>query len=239
MNQVATGRVPAGVWTAVLLAVAMVGAGAAPTTSLDETDLGASARHAEPGPARLPAPTAPGIRQTDRLLLPEISNGNKNLDLLLELQGRPGEEPRQAATRSAEASAVAAALTDLRAKAVERTKPQAPAADQFAARPLGLPLEGLGANEADVRSAALPRERREWTSQLGGSTGSTDSRIDAYRPADRESGANRAEFTDDNLFRRLPKEVVAYLRENRYWMLGALAVVTVLGAALKPFVRRT
>ena len=81
-------------------------------------------------------------------------------------------------------------------------------------------------------------ERREWTHQLGGGAGSTDSRRDAYRSDDRESNAIRGAYSEDNRLRRLPQEVVAFLRENRLWLLGSIGLLVLLGAALKAFSRR-
>jgi len=234
-------------WAAALLAAAVSGAGAGPTTSLDDSELAAPSRSAEIGAtgatgsagalgAPSPrAPPAPGFRSTDRSLHPETSTGNKNLDLLLELQGRPGDEPRQVAPRSA---AAAAALADLRAKAAERPAPERTAGDQAAARPVVLPFEAIGTPDSHGRPAPPPTERREWTNQPGDGAASTDSRRDPYGSGDRESDASRRGDSDDNLLRRLPQEVIAFLRDNRYWLLGALAVAAVLGVAIKSYSRR-
>lgn len=231
-----------GAWAAALLAAAASGVGAAPTTHLDDSEVAAASRNAEMGVTavtRPRAPTAAGLRSTDQSLHPETSTGNKNLDLLLELQGRLGEEPRHVAPRSAAAaSAAAAALAGLRAVAAERPAQQRPAADQAATRPVVLPFEGLGTPDGPGRSAPPPTERREWTHQLGGGAGSTDRSRDAYRTDDRESNAIRGAYSDDNRLRRLPQEVIAFLRENRSWLLGALAVAAVLGVAIKSFSRR-
>ena len=234
-----------GAWAAAVLAAVVSGVGAAPTTQLDDSEVAAPSRNAEMGVAgvtgftRPRAATAAGLRSTDWSLHPETSTGNKNLDLLLELQGRPGEEPRQVAPRSAAAaSAAAAALAGLRAEAAERLAQQRPAADQAAARPVVLPFEGMGMADGQGRSALPPTERREWTHQLGGGAGSTDSRRDAYRSDDRESNAIRGAYSEDNRLRRLPQEVVAFLRENRLWLLGSIGLLVLLGAALKAFSRR-
>ena len=233
---------------AALLAAAVSGAGAAPTTNMDDSDVAAPSRSAEigatgatgaAGATRPRALTAPGLRSTDRSLHPETSTGNKNLDLLLELQGRPGDEPRQLTPRSAAAaSAAAAALADWRAKAAERPAPERPVGDQAAARPVVLPFEAIGTPDSHGRPAPPPTERREWTHQLGGGAGSTDSRRDPYGSGDRESDASQRGYSDDHPLRRLPQEVIAFLRDNRYWLLGALAAAAVLGAAIKSYSRR-
>ena len=239
MNQIATWRAVPGGWAAALLAAAVSGVGAAPTTHLEESDVATPSRNAEIGVARSRAPTAPGFRSTDRSLYPETSTGNKNLDLLLELQGRPGEEPRQVAPRpSAPRSTAAAALADLRAKAAEQPAQERPAADRAAARPVVLPFEAMGTPDGQGRLAAPLTERWEWTTQPGGGAGSSGSRRDAYRTGDRESDAIRGAYSDDNLLRRLPQEVIAFARQNRYWLLGALGVAAVLGVAIKSYSRR-
>lgn len=242
MNQVATRRVVPGAWAAALLAAVVSGVVAAPTTQLDDSEVAAPSRNAEMGVTGVTRPraaNAAGLWSTDQSLHPETSTGNKNLDLLLELQGRPGEEPRQVARRSAAAaSAAAAALAGLRAEAAERLAQQRPAADQAAARPVVLPFEGMGMADGQGRSALPPTERREWTHQLGGGAGSIDSRRDAYRSDDRESNAIRGAYSDDNRLRRLPQEVIAFLRENRFWVLGGIGLLLLLGAALKAYSRR-
>lgn len=234
MNHASIWRALPGAAAASLLATTVAGSIAAPTTSLDDAEV--PARNSGAPVARPLSPTMPGIRPAERA---ETPTGNKNLDLLLELQGRPGEEPRQVAPRSAAAaSAAAAALADLRSKAAERPAPARPAADPSTARPLGLPIEGVGTPDLVGRSAPPQVERREWSSQLRGSAGSTDNPRDPYRTGDRESDAMRGGYSDDNLLRRLPREVIIFVRENRYWLLGALGVVAVLGAAIKSFSRR-
>ena len=178
------------------------------------------------------APAVPGIRSTDRALQPETSTGNKNLDLLLELQDRPDEAARPAARRSA--SAAAAALADLRARATER-----PVADQPAARPVTPSFEGIGTLERDGLATLQPAERREWTGgPAGGGADSAYGKGDAYRADDRESDILRRGYSDDNLLRRLPKELIVFLRDNRYWLLGGLGVVALLGAAIRSYSRR-
>lgn len=239
MNKVATAGRLSTASAAALLAAALSGAGAAPTTSLDDSEIAGASRSAEvgataaTGATRSRALTAPGLGSIDRSLHPETSTGNKNLDLLLELQGRAGEERRQEAPRSA----AAAALADLRAKAAERPAPERPAEHQAAPRPVVLPFEAIGTPGGQGRLAPTPTERREWTNQLGDGAGGTDSRRDPYRTGDRESDAIRGGYSE-SLLRRLPQEAMAFLRENRYWLLGALGVAAVLGAALKSYSRR-
>ena len=207
------------------------GSGAALTTHLDDIDPLATARRTESSVVRPLTPAVPGIRSTDRALHPETSTGNKNLDLLLELQDRSGEAARPAAPRSA---AAAAALADLPARATER-----PAAEPATARPVMQPFEDMGAPQRDGSPTPQRAERREWTGgPAGGGAGSGYGKSDAYRTDDPESDILRRGHSDDNLLRRLPNELIALLRDNRYWLLGALGVAALLGAAHKAYSRR-
>lgn len=235
MAQLATWHSAPGAGVAALLLIIAAGSGAVPTTNLDDTDPLATARRTESSVVRPLAPAVPGVRSTDRALHPETSTGNKNLDLLLELQDQPGEAARPGAPRSAAAAAAAAAaLADLRARAAER-----PAADPPAARPVMQPLEGIGTLERDGPATQQRAERREWTGgPAGGGAGGAYGKSDAYRADDRESAILRRGYSDDDLLRRLPKEIIGFLRDNRYWLLGALGVVALLGAALKAYSRR-
>lgn len=193
----------------------------------------------EPGPAAgsLVPPTqgrpAIGAGGLPPSAAPETSTGNKNLDLLLELQAKAGEGGAMAAkgasaaatpASAAAAAAAAKALAALRAKAAE----QPPADDPRAppAQPLG--GGGLGLLDDDAKRGQ-PAERRAWSGQVGGGGGFD------YRDSSREpSSAGRA----DNPLLRLPMELIAYLRENRFWVLGCIGGLVLLGAALKAYSRR-
>lgn len=163
---------------------------------------------------------------------PEASTGNKNLDLLLDLQGKAGEPGVMAAkgaaatasaTPASAAAAVAAAkaLAALRAKAAEQ-----PPAEDTGAKP-ALPFGGgSGLLDEDVKRAQ-PAERREWSGQVG-SGGD-------HRDGPHES---RGSTLSDHPLLKLPMEVIAYLRENRFWVLGGIGLLVLLGAALKAYSRR-
>ena len=163
---------------------------------------------------------------------PETSTGNKNLDLLLELQAKAGEAGAMAAkgasaaatpASAAAAAAAAKALAALRAKAAE----QPPADDPRP--PPAQPLNGggLGLLDDDAKRGQ-PAERRAWSGHAGG--GGVD-----HRDSSREPGsAGQA----DNPLLRLPMELIAYLRENRFWVLGGIGGLVLLGAALKAYSRR-
>lgn len=230
---------PAGRAAGFVAAMALAAASlAAPVLSTDEGSADAETATGAVTPA-LDAPTQrPALSRSTRAIdIPEASTGNKNLDLLLELQGRPGEEAqRQASPASAAAaSAAAAALADLRRRAAQR-----PASDADAPKPVLQPFERMGTLEGDAR-AAQPTERREWTGRpagAGGGVGYGGGAGGGYGDGGRESASSRGGYDDDNLLRRLPREVLHFLRDNRYWLLGGLAVIGIIGAALQAYSRR-
>jgi hypothetical protein len=203
---------------------------AAPVLDTQEQGLSAGSVVA-PGKAR-PSVGAGGLAPS---AAPETSTGNKNLDLLLELQGKGGDvgdaglmagKGAAAAASPTPASAAAAAaaakaLAALRAKAAEQ--PPAEGAQPKPALPLG---GGLGLMDDDAKRAQ-PAERRDWSGQMGGGGGHRDAQ---HEPRD----AGRA----DHPLLKLPLEVIAYLRENRFWVLGGIGLLLLLGAALKAYSRR-
>ncbi|MBL8349622.1 MAG: hypothetical protein JNL87_04865 [Burkholderiaceae bacterium] len=215
---------------------------AAPVLATEEADTGAAVAEPLTAPIRTPS-TGPALgRSNGPVVVPEASTGNKNLDLLLELQGRPGEEDqRQAAPpTTAAASAAAAALADLRRRAAQK-----PAPEPDANKPAQQPLEGLGTLDSNAERAQPP-ERREWTGRPAGAGGGAGFGGGAgvgggdggYGDGGRESAGSRNGYEDDNLLRQLPRELMLFLRDNRYWLLGGLAVIGVIGAALQSYSRR-
>ena len=163
----------------------------------------------------------------------EVSTGNKNLDLLLELQGKVGEggvmNAKGAAatalpTPTSASAAAAQALAALRAKAAQQ--PTAEDARPRSALPL---VSGLGPLDEDAKRAQ-PAERREWSGQAGGGGGGGGQR-DGPRESSDDGHA-------DHPLLKLPMEVMAYLRENRSWVLGSIGLLLLLGAALKAYSRR-
>ena len=164
----------------------------------------------------------------------EVSTGNKNLDLLLELQGKVGEggvmTARGAAATAlptpvsaAAAAAAAQALAALRAKAA-----QPPPAEDTQPMPALALVSGLGQLDEDAKRAQ-PAERREWSGQAGGGGGG------GYRAGPHESSARGHA---DHPLLKLPMEVMAYLRENRFWVLGSIGFLVLSGVALKAYSRR-
>ena len=160
--------------------------------------------------------------------LPEASTGNKNLDLLLELQGRPDVEaqrPRSAASAAA-AAAAASALAELRAKAAQRPVPES-----GVDRPPAQPFDGVGMLGREERTSQPP-ERREWVGGPGNAGGQGGFGGGAGYDPVRSSGDG------DKLLQGPLREAILFLRENRYWVLGGLAALAAVGAALKAYSRR-
>lgn len=210
----------------------------APVLGGEESATPARPPEQAPPSAYLGVAPASSLRTLDRSLNPETSIGNKNFDLLLELKLGPGEGVRPAAPRlsAAAASAAAAELKLLRAKAAQRpaTRQDDEPADEAITRPR-LPLqsfEGLGTLHGDVRAGeSEPVLRREWSGQFNGG-GRGDA---AYGGS---GGAASAGQDVDNPLRRILHEVRQFLLEHGVTLLGAAGVIAVLGAALKAFSRR-
>ncbi|OGA99261.1 MAG: hypothetical protein A3E25_16775 [Burkholderiales bacterium RIFCSPHIGHO2_12_FULL_69_20] len=228
---------------AATLTVLGVAASAAPVLGHDDAD----SLHREPAlPAMQPGATPHATLPTmDRALSATTSTGNKNLDLLLELQGHPDAATRQAAPvrSAAAASAAAAELAALRAKAARRPtswqdtppRPETAERQQDQGPPVERPkpglqlFEGTGTALGDLRAApAVPR--REWVGQPSGSAGHFDT--------GRDAGAPRSGYDADNPVAQLLRDTVQFLRENRLWLLGTAGALAVLGAALKAYSRR-
>lgn len=162
---------------------------------------------------------------------PDASTGNKNLDLLLELQGKGGEQGAMTAKGAASAvptpASAAAAATAAKALAALRAKAaQQPAAEDTPPKPV-LPFVGGQGLLGDEARRTQPAERREWSGQVSGGGDHRDGPHEA-------SGSSHADHT----LLKLPMEVIAYLRENRFWVLGGVGVLLLLGAALKAYSRR-
>ena len=162
----------------------------------------------------------------------EVSTGNKNLDLLLELQGKVGEGDGIAAKGAAAAAAAtpasaAAAAAGAKALAALRAKAAQPQpAEDLRPKPALALGGGLVLPDEEAKRAQLG-ERRDWSGQMGSGSGHRD------RPHE-SSGPGH----DRHALLKLPMEVMAYLREKRFWVLGSIGLLVLLGAALKAFSRR-
>lgn len=168
------------------------------------------------------APTAGGTT-LDRALSVDTHAGQRNLGLLLEARGAddvPGDAGARRATALPQPARAAAAATAAGLTAVPGPTPGA-----------GLPE---------------PAVQREWLGAMPGaaadSPGLLATPVAAADGADLglpSSGGDAAHEIDPALRGALVRDTVAFLREHRYWLLGALAGVAVAVAGGQAWLRRT
>jgi len=173
-----------------------------------------------------------------------MSTGNKNLDLLLDMQGNNAMQQPAAGAQS-EAAVLRAAEEAKAARARLQALGHSPAAAN------GLPLlaaDPLRAQTPPAAPGAMPERapQREWIpppaggaggSALGGalsgltSGGGGSSNAGEDRP--RRFDPDLYQSDEDNLLRMLPADVRAFLRDNRYTLLaGAVLVALVAGIGM-------
>lgn len=156
-----------------------------------------------------------------------INTGNKNLDLLLELQDRAAVDPSAPGGARADESKAPA---DQRAPASQKPS------SEGAHKPALQSVEALATPEIAIRAApTVPR--RDWTAHPA-----TDEPFDAsprgYGGDGRSAGPSSDAVDDAEFLRRLPREVIEFLRQNSYWLLAGLAAAAAIGAGLKAYSRR-
>ena len=213
--------------------------------SLPEEAGGARATAGQP----MAAPSAGAALTTsmsilDKSMTPAATTGVDDLDLLLESanrQGRPDAEARRAAPISAAAaSAAAAELGVLRARAALLLR--SPAAIEQAERAelatrerQALPVQSLGeiGTWQGDRRAVEAAPVRLWS---GADEGGAERPV--MREPWREAGAPPATLDDDHPLKRLPREILEFLRDNRFELLGTVGVLAALAALLKLYSRR-
>lgn len=217
---------------------------AAPVTAISTAD----SRFVGEG---LPAVQAPANRALpssmsalDQSMTPEVRTGVGELDLLLQSAAQPNRpdapSQRTAPLSAAAASAAAAELAALRIKAAQlATSPEADSAADDANQRKALPLQtlgNLGTLQGDARAVA-PVQRREWMDapEGGGSGGGSGS---GWQEPRRSGAAAPTVLDDDHPLRRVPRETIEFLRENRYEMLGLGFLIVLLGGVIKLYSRR-
>ena len=186
----------------------------------------------------------------DKSMTPAATTGVDELDLLLESanrQGRPDAEARRAAPVSAAtASAAAAELGAQRARAArlarspaaveqaERAE-RAERAEQATRERQALPVRPLGeiGTWQGDRRAVEAAPVRLWS---GADVGGAERPV--LREPWREAGATPAPLDDDHPLKRLPRETLEFVRDNRFELLGAVGILAVLAALLKLYSRR-
>ena len=202
-----------------------------------------SAPDAPPGTAAAlgdaaPWGAAPPSRVLDKALTSTVSTGNKNLDLLLEMQrndaaaahqagpGRPGPAPASTAGTAAAKSLTASTLPQTSGPPDKSALSQSPLLGNDGA--LGA-LQKAAVSPPDWTGAGGPAGRAGMgAGAAGGLSGSADDR-QVNRPHDE---------TDDGSFRFWPRRARDFIRDNRAWLLGGMAGLLLLGAAAQAYSRR-
>lgn len=213
-------------WAAAVSTVLSLGARpveAAPVT-------GSQAEAAEPVAAARPAGAAP-TPTTGAGARPDVSTGNRNLDLLLEMQGRAGEAGLAASQPHSRPSGLAKLAvpqpnTNLSGGVMNEARVQGakPAAQN--AELLG----DLGAGMPARPSADDPTARREWVGPAGGSRSGNGLGGLESRP--------RGGPVDEPAALRTLREVIEWMREHRWQVLGSLLGIAALAGLLKAYSRR-
>ena len=174
-------------------------------------------------------------------MTPAASTGVGELDLLLNtlvLPGQPDAAAQLAAPISAAAaSAAAAELIALRARAAQlaRSPQTAEQSERALLERKAMPVQALGeiGTWQGDRRAAEPVPAKLWSGAADGSAAQP-----VMREPWREGGARPAQLDEDHPLKRMPRETLEFLRDNRYELLGLVGVIAVLAALLKFYSRR-
>lgn len=199
-------------------------ASAAPVT-------GSQAEAVEPSAAAAPAGAAPA--PAGAAARPEVSTGNRNLDLLLEMQGRGGEAALAASQPASRPSGLAKLPVPLpntnlsggvmnEVRAAPGTKPAAHNAEL---------LGDLGGGMSARPSTEDPTARREWVGQAGGGSRADDG-------LGGHESRPRGGHVEEPAILRSMREAIEWLREHRWQVLGVLLGIAALSGLLKAYSRR-
>ena len=241
----ATGWRPCGLLCAGLLAAGTLQA--ATVSAPDEPPGPATAvgTPAQPG-------AAPGSGVLDKALTGTVLSGNKNLDLLLEMQrndaaeasqpgrARPGAAPTPGAATAAAKTLTTAPLSQAAATLPQTTLPQVAVPPEKSALSQGTLLGSDAGLRAPLKAAAA-LARPDWLGgggRAGGGSLEPGAADDLNRNADELAGGRPNEDADDGTPRFWPRHVRDYVRDNRFWLLGGIAGLLLLGAALRAYSRR-
>lgn len=176
------------------------------------------------------APVATGGKTLERALEVDTNTGQRNLDLLLEARG---------ADEAAAAVPQRAGEPPAKRQTLKLPPPQVPVAmsspDGNPPPPLGLQTPEM-AGAADTAGLA---NRREWLG--GGSAGSVSGQSAGQGFGDFGSSRAAGQAASHGDPGRLPevvREALRFLREQRYWLLGGMALLAVVVAGLQAYARR-
>ncbi len=176
------------------------------------------------------APAATGSKTLERALEVDTSTGQRNLDLLLEARGAD-EAAANAPPRAGDPPA--------KRQALRLPSPQMSEAiaspDGRLPLPLGLQTPEL-AGAADTAAVAT---RREWLG--GGPAGPSSAQSLGQDFGDLSPPRTPGHTANGGDLGRLPEsvqEVLQFLREQRYWLLGGSALLVVVVAGMQAYARR-
>lgn len=193
----------------------------------------------------LSATVAPGITVLDKALTGSVSTGNDNLDLLLEMQRNDAADASQP-LRPRSAAPTRPGLGNPVGKASPALLPsQAASAVPPSALPRSLALSqslllGADAGLGTAARATPAQAKADWTGARTMPMG-IDSGADGGRSRygnDLSDGHRAWAEVDDGSLRFWPRRVRDFLQENLAWVLGGIAGVLLLSAAIKAYARR-
>jgi hypothetical protein len=158
-----------------------------------------------------------------------VSTGNKNLDLLLEMQGHANSDKGGLAAPRAGASAPTAAAVGINRPTGNANSPSA-----------GMALPSMGGDSGFggvQQSATQPGNKREWTG-AGGSTSGNSGGGGQAEPAPDNGGSSRQGGGGDGTV-TVPRAVIQFMREYRLWIAGGVLILLGVGAGLTSYGRRS
>lgn len=208
------GWLAAGLMCAAMAQAAPISSDTPPNGSTGSTGGGTSSQSsAVPSPAKAGTPGA-------------VSTGNKNLDLLLEMRSQSGDADKGGLT-SARGAASAVGGSGLRAPA------------NAATNSVGTTLLS---GESGLAGAQTPSSqqgaKREWSGSgaMTTDTGSGGGTVNTVNTANERDRPTQHSGGDDTV--PVPKAILQFMREHRYWVAGFALLLLGVGGALTGYSRR-
>ena len=169
-----------------------------------------------------------GGKVLDKAVQGGVSTGNRNLDLLLELQRRELAQGNKPAYNRADA-ANATQPGKKPAQTQLGNRDQLPSLSQN-------PLLGTEVTGSQQRGELL-QAKRDW---LDDGTSPSESAVNSRRKLQAEAVARdvNAKSADGDAIRLMPLTVLQFLRDNRFELLVGVVLLVLLGVGLKAYSRR-
>lgn len=172
-----------------------------------------------------------GGKVLDKAVQGGVSTGNRNLDLLLELQRRELAQGNKPAYNRADAADAANATQPGKKPAQTQlgNRDQLPSLSQN-------PLLGTEVTGSQQRGELL-QAKRDW---LDDGTSPSESAVNSRRKLQAEAVARdvNAKSADGDAIRLMPLTVIQFLRDNRFELLLGVMLLVLLGVGLKAYSRR-